>query len=422
MGAGLAFPLCMQVSRLVGADPGDRPVRMFIYFVPHGQPIEYTATPDIASSQVLGPLEPVAAQTNILRGISMNDGANNHEAIRATLTGFAGGGNGDSIDVLIAEALGETPHALGAIPYEEFWGFGVNSHLIKRGTWVRPTESPIDAADDLLGSIPDPGAPDEGMFREMALSLTEAELESLQSSLSSLTRERDKVTLHLDAIRELKAGAEPPPEGCSMGTLPGVEALAGLDVLDQNNFALVLQAHLQVAAQAFVCGSARVITLQNMWVNAGLNFGFPGGPGIAKGHHDPISHSFDANGRTEFATCQRWFYQQLMDHFLATLQQPDPLDPSNTVLDNTVVYVCSEVSDGANHNSDASQVWINGQNHDTYLPSVLIGGGGGCLKPGGIVDLSRFNTDVFATLAQVMGVPMSTIGGQSISPIAEVLV
>ncbi len=396
---------------------------MLIYYVPHGQPVEYTAADNLADSDVLGPLASVAAQTNIVRGISMNDGANNHEAIRATLTGFQDGGGNDSVDVLIADAIGAEPHALGAIPYEENWGFGEHSHLIKRGTWVRPTESPIEAADDLLGaSAPDPGGVDESAFREMALGMTEAELEGLQTSLNDLTRERDKVTLHLEAIRELKAGGNAPPEACSGDPLPAVEALAGLNVLDQSNLALVLQGHLQVAAQAFVCGSARVITLQNMWANAQLNFGFPGGPGIPKGHHDPISHSFDVNGRTEFAACQRWFYQQLMDHFLTTLQQPDPLDPANTVLDNTVVYVCSEISDGANHNSDASEVWINGSNQQTYLPCVLIGGGGGCLQTGGIVNVDRFHTDVFATLAHVMGAPLTMVGGQSVSPIAEVLV
>jgi hypothetical protein len=151
--------------------------------------------------------------------------------------------------------------------------------------------------------------------------------------------------------------------------------------------------------------------------------GFEGGPGIAKGHHDPISHSWDEAGREEFAVTQRWFYDRLAQKVLAVLDQPDPSDPEgNKVIDNTLVAVFSEVSDGANHNSDTTSVWLGGSEHPTYLPFTLIGGGSGYLTPGRIVDVEKGRThvDALCTLADAMGVPIASIGGQAATPIAEV--
>jgi hypothetical protein len=168
-----------------------------------------------------------------------------------------------------------------------------------------------------------------------------------------------------------------------------------------------------------VCGAARVLTLQNLWVTSTLSFGFPGGPGLGRGHHDPLSHSWDDAGRIEFAHAQRWFYERLADKLLTVLDQPDPLDPGNTVLHNSLVYVCSEISDGANHNSDASQVWLNGVPYGSYLPAVLIGGAGGFLAHREVVTVTRNHVDMLATIAAAMGVSVSDIGGQGVRIIQE---
>ena len=426
LGLGLPAAYAWPWHRSQGAAAARGPVRLFIYYIPHGQPIEHVEGPgdDPTQSRVLEPLAPFADRTVVIRGVSMNDGASNHAAIRATLTGFGEGGPDDSIDSLVASTLGVTPHVLGAIPYDEGAGFGTDAYLFKRGTWVRPTESPLVAAEKLLGAGPGPDdTPDESAYRAAALRVTEAELQDLHVSLQPLEREQDKVALHLNAVQSLQAGGGGSvPTSCSdAGPPASVAALQGLNVLEAAHFGLVQTAHLDVVARAMMCGSARVVSLQNLWVNSGLNFGFSGGPGVAKGHHDPISHSWDAAGRSEFATCQRWFYQQLADHVLTPLNQPDPLDPARTVLDNSLIYVCSEVSDGANHNSDASDVWLDGQPHPTYLPCILIGGGGGAVRPGGIVKVDRLHTDVLATLAHVMGVPLTTMGGQAVKAVDEVL-
>lgn len=435
MGLGLAAPLAAKMSRLAVAAPGDRPKRLFIFYVPHGMPPEHLqpygeGDAFLQGSNVLSPLVPYRSRVAVVGGLAMNGGVSNHVAIRATLTGFAEGEGSDSIDRLIADGMGVQPHVLGAIPYDKGAGFNSDGYLVKHGSWVRPTESPVDAAAQLfqgVGPAPMPGI-DENKFRAATLALTEGEIEGMQAAVSGLTREESKLALHLDAVRKLKAkalgeGPPPPMVSCdSKPALPAVDAVAGLDPLNQSFFGKILDAHLEASAHAFLCGSARVITLQNMWVNAGLNFGFEGGPGIAKGHHDPVSHAWDSAGRAEFAQCQRWFFERLAEKFLKVLDQPDPLDledPSRSVLDNTLVYVCSEVSDGANHNSDHSDVWLDGKAWSSSLPAILIGGGGGYLKTQRTIQVDRSHTDMLATLADAMDVPLDSIGGQSVSVIQE---
>ncbi len=421
LGLGLSLPLAASSARLAIAQSTPRPRRLFLYYLPHGAPAEHF-DPAMADG-VLGPLAPYMAQTSVLRGIGMN-GASNHGAIRTILTGNPEGEGSDSIDGLIATKLGTTPYVLGALPYAKGSGFTSDSFLAKHGSWVRPEGDPSRAADALFQSLgAGAGVPnDAAEFRVAALGLTEKELTRLQAGTKDLTDEQTKLQIHLDAIRQLKAGdGNPMAISCDKRPdLPAVAALVGADVLDPTQLGKVLDAQLEVAAHALLCGTASVITLQNMYVNADLNMGFPGGPGVPKGHHQPVSHSWDTAGRAEFASVQRWFYARLADKLLATLNQTDPQDPEHTVLDNSLVAILSEVSDGANHNSDASPVWIDGKETPTSLPLVLIGGAGGYLKPaGGIIKVSALHTDLLATIAEAMGVPQVTIGKVLMKPITE---
>jgi hypothetical protein len=443
MGVGVAAPLALRMSRRAVAQATGRPRRLFIMFLPHGVPMEHFAPTgadgalNLSPSPmgILAPLDPYKQYLTLIHGVSMNAGANNHGAIRAALTGFPEGTGSDSIDALIANKLGVTAHAMGTVPYSQGAGFHQDCFLLKQGTWVRPEVDPVKSADALFAKVgatpPPPMAVDESIFRSEALALTEREIEGVQRVLGGLTREQNKLQIHLEAVRALKAKVD---GSRGMGAvmsctgrppLPAVDAVRGMNPLDPANLARVLDANLEIAANAFACGTATIIALQNMFGNASISMGFAGGPGVAKGHHDPISHSWDAAGRAEFAQVQRWFYQRLTTKLVKVLAEtPDAADstaPDRKLLDNTLIYLCSEVSDGANHNSDASDVWLNGKAMPTHLPLVMIGGASGYLKPGGrIVVSKRMHTDVLATLADAMGAPLATIGGQAVSPIAEV--
>lgn len=433
VGLGIAAPLAYKMSRLAVAQTDARPTRLFIMYLPHGAPVEHYDPGDgfnldASGVGILSPLEPYKQYLNVLRGVEMNDGAENHAAVRAVLTGFNNGKDANSIDFTIAQALGTQAHVLGVQPHRG-WGLDDDSRLVKHGDWVTPIDNPADALEDLFaglgagGSTSQP-ASDESAFRAAALGLTEREIEALQREVAGLTAEENKLKLHLEAIQSLKAGG-----GGGIGvvscdarpSLPTAESMAGKDAFVHEHFGTVLDGHLEAAAHAFVCGTAQVITLQVMYANAQILMNFPGGPGFASNHHDPLSHSADTAGRTDFAEVQKWFYSRLAEKFLAVLDQPDPADPEHTVLDNTVVFVCTEIGDGMLHNGKTQEIWLDGKGRPAYLPFVLIGGGGGFLKMGGqFANTPVPHTNILATLAAAMGAPISTIRGQNVS-VPEVL-
>ncbi|WP_437923999.1 DUF1552 domain-containing protein [Sorangium sp. So ce291] len=436
LGAGIAAPLAFRMSNLAMAEPSSAPVRLFIYFVPHGMPMEYaepygSGADFLKGSTVLSALAPFGKYVNVCRGLGIN-GFGNHEAVSGVLTGVKDGAGVDSIDHTIAQALGVEAYNLGVNPYprnQDGTGFDKNAYLIRHGgVWVRPTEDPAAAAESMLGAVGggqqgggSAPATDETAFRNEALGLTERQLERMQRELAGLTREQRKLGVHLESVRSLKAAGERPvTNGCtSRPALPALDALAGKSVFDHANLRSIVDAHLEVAANAMVCGTARVVTMQNLWVNCDLPMNFTGGPGSANAYHGATSHSRDAGGRMEFATIQGWFFARLAEKLLTLLDQPDPLDPGNTVLHNSLIYVCSEIGDGADHNSDVHDVYLENQIVHSYLPAILIGNAGGRIASRGVVDVDTDHVNMLATLSDAMGVPVHQIGAQSAQSIQE---
>ncbi|MCL2449871.1 MAG: DUF1552 domain-containing protein [Polyangiaceae bacterium] len=115
----------------------------------------------------------------------------------------------------------------------------------------------------------------------------------------------------------------------------------------------------------------------------------------------------------QLAEIDLWYAQQIA-YFAQKLNSLTTASGKN-LLDQTVVCWGSELDMGAAHNHD-----------DT--PFILIGGAGGALKTGQLVQFplnmanngsnnpptgNRFHNDLFITLAQAMGVSMSTFGTPS---------
>lgn len=429
LGLGISAPVALRLSKMAIAAPTGRPTRLFIYFVPHGVPIEHYEVGDgfnlLTGEGILSPLEPYKNHLTSLRGVG-NVVMENHAAIRSVLTG--GDNTHDSIDYLVANALRTTPHVLGAQSYRaNSPGPDDDSKLVRHGAYVTPILNPADALDDLFVGLDAAGAPGEPVtplatdFRLETLDLTISEVEGLQQQLASITTESNKLQVHLDSLRALKesSSGEGAVLSCeSRPDLPLVTALAGQDVFSMNNFGAILDGHLEATANAFVCGSARVSTLQVMYANAQLDMNFPGGPGVMGNHHDPLSHSTDQAGRTNFAIAQRWFYDRLATKFLSVLDQPDPQDPEHTVLENTTILTCTEICDGNSHMSAAGDQWIihESRNRYTYLPWNIIGGGGGCFSGGRVVNMEGIDhRQILAAVAYSMGVELPQVGGLSVS-------
>ena len=283
------------------------------------------------------------------------------------------------------------------------------------------------------------------------MDLTSAEIQDLRKELASLTSEDVKLKAHLDAITALRDG---PGKGAgavsctTTPTLPSVEQIRALNMPDETpqgtpnwylgdyqgdnpNFPLILAAQMELAAQAVACNAAQIVTLQAMFSTSQLNFKFANVP---KAHHLEISHQGPESNPlmptnpsvTDFATAQRWFTDQIVKNFVLPMLEDDPSAPGSKIIDNTIIYWCSEIADGQYHNLTTQEIPAYHPNSDPYtplyIPLVTIGGGGGALKTGRIVRnaTDRPATDIYLTLAQAMGAPLTSFG-DSTGVVQEVL-
>ncbi len=438
LGLGVAAPLAFKMSRLAVAAPTGAPVRLLNIFIPHGIPWDF-ASPfkddgslDLmakGADGVFAPFQPHAELVNVIRGSGMATGANNHTAIKTVLTG-SGAGAADSFDFQIAQQLKVKPFTLGAVPFKA-GEFTVDSQLIKHGgQWVRAQPSPIAAADELFFGLGGggQGEVDEAAFRAETINLSMRQVEELAKKVQGLTSEENKLKQHLDALAGMKQDTGSKMITCTdRPVLDLVEATRTMDPLDPTKFGHVFKAQLQNAGTAMLCGTASVLTLQALHVNSDLIFSFEDGPGLSGGHHNGLSHG----NRDEFAQAQNWFMKTIAEVLLPILAQDDPAAPGSSVLDNSIVHICSEISDPKNHNSDAGETWGTGTTQGasngtlyTTLPQVLIGGAAGQFKKGGNVinvDENRQHTDVLATIGKVMGAPLPDIGDAPTKIVEEML-
>jgi hypothetical protein len=330
---------------------------------------------------------------------------------------------------------------LGAIPHRQ-WGIDKDGKLMWDGQPVVPQSNPLAAFDSIFGNLgnPDPALAIKQQLREALTTLNEAQLSAMQAELSGLTRTRAKLQIHLESVQSLRAGAD---GGQSCETVPELPALESLRLAAQgqsaeffmreDNFAAILAAQLQLAAQALICNATPVVAVQPMYTNSDINFAFMGSPGS---HHSALSHTGpQAQGsglalepRTPFANAQRWFVDQLVTHVVTRLSVPDPADPGRQVLDNTIIYMFSEIGEGAWHTSRSGPIQLGATpNAYAYMPIVTVGGGSGALRTGQVINVNpnaagtdRPAGDIYLALCRAMGVPATSFGNAT-NPLMEIL-
>jgi hypothetical protein len=329
-------------------------------------------------------------------------------------------------------------------------------------TPIDPEKSPVKAADNLFGGQSGPAQPVsvDVQLRKDLLALTASDIQELQKTLTGLTREQTKLQTHLASIGALQAQASGAGQSsCTMRpALPSVEmvrqASAG-QIIDssggndyfyqEKNFPLILQAQLEVVAQAIICNAAQVIALMPMYATCDFDFGFAGSPGS---HHNGLSHTgpqwspgaqynspvtvdnYAAAARQPFARAQLWFAQQLVSKVVSVLANADDASaPGTKVLDNTLIYWMSEIGDGQSHTRVSE---IEFPQVPTHLPLVTIGKCAGAIKSGQVIQfpvgssetaaaaIDRPATDLYLTMARAMGAAAATFPGTT-GPVTEVL-
>jgi hypothetical protein len=235
-----------------------------------------------------------------------------------------------------------------------------------------------------------------------------ADLKALQTRLGSI--EKSKLDLHVESVRELErrtqilidqeSGKDPSGGSSQCNRMIDFRGLVIPDndssyppvVQKSENYNTVSDIQVEIAVQALACGITNVVLFQMGHAVCPINMDFPGGPGIAKSHHD-ISH-FGASP-DDHAKCQAFFmskYAKIISSMKAVKEGDQSL------LYNSITVSASDLA-----HSDY---------HDLKNVGVVIGGqAGGLIKTGRAIDVAgASHGQTLISVLQAMGIQEDKFG------------
>lgn len=420
---GLPFLDAMLREGRAAAQPtAAAPQRFVVFFSPDGS-IRENWTPtgtetNFQLSRILAPLAPHKQRLIVLDGVDNEAakhglGDDHMRGMGAMLTGIellpgsTQGGAGDpaglaggiSVDQKIAGQIGGSNKlkslelGVQAGSAGTVWGYTAYA-----------------AAGQALPPVNDPAAIFSRVFTDVgsgqsALAKLAAErksvLDAVAASYGALSpklgsADKQKIDQHFTQIRELEqrlgAAATPVGQACVKPAAPG-----SLDFRANDNFPAVGKLQMDLLVMALACDLTRVASLQ--WENSVGDARFTW-LGIDRGHHD-MSHDADSNGDTleKLTQINIWYAQQLLYLMDAMAKVPEG---DGTLLDNTLIFWCNELSRGNVHSHPE-------------MPYLLAGGTAAAAQP---LTMGRFlsysgsvpHNNLLVSLLNVFGLPDKTFG------------
>ena len=389
----------------------------------------------------LGPtvsaLEPFRSRSLFFSGLTMGatDDGSHPGGAKKLLTG-ADHGNNESIDQHLSKSIGtDRPwHHLYLGAQAGADGASGDKFITYplAGSPMAPQDDPRRAFTDLFGSdgLTGPPPPEASAARtQSVLDFAMDDIASLQARLGQV--ERAKLDLHLQSLRELEgrlshsgggggggggggSGGGTDWGGCDSPSLSS-SGITSDTLYDPSAYPAILDAQIEVAVQALACGMTRVVTIQNSHHTSDLVMSrFPGTEMYDPGY-DMRSHQASHYGSSHDWTSREFvaFEQQRrywVDRYVHLLERLDSIPGrTGTLLDDTIVVLCTEVCDGNTHSH-------------SDLPVVVTGGGGGALRGGRYLQTGgRRHSDLWVALARAMGEDLWSFGDASSGPLDGVL-
>jgi len=286
-----------------------------------------------------------------------------------TVSGTSSTANSPSIDQVIANSLATqgVNNALlnvGCRPYSTYTSWrSANTPNVQQidpyklfSSLFSGTSMPAGQVDTLLAR------------RKSVLDFVGADLTAFAKNLG--TDDKAKVQIHLDSVRSLeKQLTSATPSTPATCTAPDVTP-AGLNFNTVTNYPAHVKLMADLVASAVICGKARSVTMDLIDNGGGNSLTFPW-LDIPSPDFHAIAHQGSAN-YTQKLVIDQWFYQQCVAQIVSKLAAAP--EGSGTVLDNTIILVANDMSEGASH-------------YVGNIPYVIIGGGGGAFKTGRLVTL-----------------------------------
>jgi hypothetical protein len=422
-GGATALALSRSLGGLAQAAAAGPVKRLIVFYTSSGCSPNYfwpsTVGTNFDLKVSLAPLEAYKSKMTVIRGLSIGPGSNHGFGMENCLTV----GAENSFEQVLADNIKADLLNLSVAPLA-----GGQEMSFRKKVRIPGIYDPFQSRAEVLRTVDPSALGAQGaniaairQFKSLALGLSQKELDTLSKQVSGLPYESAKIKQHIEAVQEVKASLDQAPGqgtapqmSCSMLSTVALDKTKGLvtngDAV-QPNLPALLDAQIENVVQAFVCGQRTMANLQVMhaWGNHVFSWlGFSGA------HHQQLSHwvPSEPNGKTaqDFATCHNWLSTRFLT-LVQGLDVPDPLSPGKTILDNTVILWTSEVDGGDAHTVQS-------------IPVVLMGNLGGTIKSGqfvsygnagGIAGVDANNNrnmgDLFATLSNLMGAPMTTSYG-----------
>jgi hypothetical protein len=418
--AAVALPFSQLLLRPEAA-AGNVAKRVIFFYFPDGVLTGATngwhpsgSEHDFTLTQQLQPLQAHKDACVFFRGVGMGStDEGSHPGGAKKLLTATDGGMGQSIDQHLAGTVGaSSPYHhlyLGAAATKSGTGDKCISYPDASGNSVSPIDNPRVAFESLFGA----GSPSGGGTMGGSVDPAKAtvidgvlgDMKRLRAELGSV--EKQKLDLHLDALNEMEKrikgmspGGTMPSASCAM---PSIAAIDDAKILDDASFPEVLKAQIDLMVLAMACGKTRVGTIQGSYHTSQVNMNKFVGTEMYNPSYDISSHT--ASHYTDdpaklvpaFVAQTRWWVSQYAYLLSELASRPDP-EGGGSMLDNSLVLLCTEVSDGKIHS-----------HHD--MPFVLAGGGGGALKTGRLLQYGdEPHGKLFVSIAQAMGQNISTFG------------
>lgn len=370
-------------------------------------------------SEILAPLRGVEDRCVFLNGLSMGPAdEGSHPGGAKKLLTAVDGGFGTSIDQVLAGTVGAghpTRHlycgaqaAIGGASGDKFISY------VSSGITTAPDDDPLRVRDRIFtGAGSTMGGPDPSAADRAIVDVVRDDVTELRDALG--TSERVKLDLHLDALNEVDASLT------SMGMMMGAceRPDLGLTSLDPTalyapeSFAAILRAQIDLTVTAMACGLTRVGVIQASHHTSELIMSRIMGAPMYTPDYDMRSHQASHYGARHDRSAENTLFNRYVQQRVWWVSQfrylLDQLaarpEADGSMLDYSVVLLCSEVSDGNTH--------LHGD-----MPFVLAGGGGGSIAGGRVMELGgRRHGDLLVSICQAMGHPIDRFGDASSGPI-----
>ena len=389
--------------------------------------------------EVLSPLESWRNQCVFLNGLSMGgtDSGSHPGGAKKLLTGVDGG-NGESIDQYLARTVGgDRPFRhlyLGTMAnHNNASGDQFISYIGPQQTAV-PEDHPINAFNRLFsgGSVQNTSSSTssessaallDARLKQSVIDGALEDLRALQTKLGGV--EQRKLNQHLEALRELeqRIHRQVNPESTPMMTSnvscsnPSLN-LVGVDpqnLYDAQTFPATLRTQIDLMVMGMSCGLSRIGVLQASHHTSELvmsrfpNTEFSDPSWDMRSHqasHYGATHNWQSREFSSYVRQRQWFVSQFAYLLESLANQPEG---GGSMLDHSLVLLCTEVCDGNTHLHD-------------NMPFILAGGGGGRLSGGRVLNTGfTRHSHLLTSLAHAMGDSLPCFGQACTGPLSGLL-